>query len=56
MHVGYHRGDDVYHHITPTFCRETDCSAAVWFLMCFRSEDGSVYRLLQPGTWHMYGF
>ena len=31
-------------------------SLPLWFLTCFRSEDGSVYRLEQPTTWQAYGF
>lgn len=32
------------------------CSVCLWFLTCFRSELGSVYRFVQPGTWQAYGF
>lgn len=38
-----------------TFLR-TCCSLAEWILTCLRRELGSVYRLVQPGIWHAYGF
>jgi hypothetical protein len=39
-----------------TFLRTCTCSLAVWFLTCFLSELGSVYRLEHPSTWQAYGF
>lgn len=30
--------------------------ATEWFFTCFRKLDGSVYRFVQPTTWHPYGF